>query len=270
MRRMWLFLLTIPASAGTITLGSGSLTVNGAPGAYTNTGPSYISNPGAFAFKLTDGITTLSGQERRNNDPTGGPNTSLKTMTTFDGRQSGFSVTIRQLTLSDTNGLTQFFTIGLATKGQLQQAAVTANSAIDMGNEPGPDGLAGIRLQWVNDQPGGSIYLEAEDWTGETSKIELNLTSLNLAAGYSLTQTLDLSVRFSGNSMTVFVNGQLRGAVQVSEDLSNVVLVAEASSMDASNGVENITYSNLTAYTPSTVGAPSLIYVVSGDSQSGL
>ena len=67
--------MLLPGSllAGTISLGSASLSVFGGNGDST-TPPSYVSNPNAFSFAITDGITTVQGQQRRNTDPTGGIN----------------------------------------------------------------------------------------------------------------------------------------------------------------------------------------------------
>src|SRR5271163_1209537 len=80
-------------AAATVSLGSGSISAAGARGADTSTPPFYVANPGAFGFAITDGTSIVSGQERRNTDPNGGPNLVLESMSSFDGRETTISGT---------------------------------------------------------------------------------------------------------------------------------------------------------------------------------
>ena len=116
--------------AGNITIGASSLSVSGG-NADSSTPPAYVTNPSAFAFVITDGISTLQGQQRRNTDPVGGPNKALDAIATFDGRQTTISGTINAMTIADSEGATgghsQAFAIGLCTGGWRAQAAATYN-----------------------------------------------------------------------------------------------------------------------------------------------
>jgi len=74
--------------SGQVSLAGQTVTVSGNIQQDSPTGPAYVSNPNGFYFTVTDGITTVSGQERRNSDPMGGPNKALQSIATFDGSQS--------------------------------------------------------------------------------------------------------------------------------------------------------------------------------------
>src|SRR5689334_9672469 len=121
-----LLFLPVSLAAGTISLGSGSISVFGTS-SDSAASPVYVTNPSAFAFVLTDGITTVGGQQRRNTDSVGGPNRALSSVATFDGRQTTISATISYLTIADSEGdsggHSQGFAIGLCTGGWRDQAA---------------------------------------------------------------------------------------------------------------------------------------------------
>jgi hypothetical protein len=109
--------------------------------------PAYVANPSAFGFAVTDSISTYSGQQRRNTDPTGGANVALDAVGAFDGRQVTISTTITALTISDgrgnSGGHTQALAIGLCAKGWRDQAAATYNLNL-LASQPSPakDGFA--------------------------------------------------------------------------------------------------------------------------------
>jgi len=255
--------------AGTISLGSGSIRVLGG-NADSNSPPAYVTNPSAFGFLLTDGITTLDGGQRRNTDPTGGANTALEAVPTFDGRQTTISATITALTVADSEGATgghsQAFAIGLCTGGWRDQAAATYNLNL-LASQPAPakDGFAGIAFGFKN----GSLYLAGYDYDDQPNQIFQDLGKAGLASGQSILAPLTLTLAYAAGSMSVSLNGKLLGVVTTSHDLSSALLVAMGGSVDANNGVGLMTFLNLSGSTPTTPGSPALFYPVSGDLQTG-
>lgn len=259
-----------------VSLGNGTLAVTGAAGQKSSAGPAYVQNPGAFAFALTDGVNTITGQERNNSDPVGGPDTALQTMTTFDGRKATISGTISNFSASDvagSSGGSQVFAIGLVTRGILQTAATTSNSELNLdetfsGTLFGPNGFDGVIIGYDED-PSPHLYFDAFDLgRGAGQKVGADLIALGDASGQTLTKPLNFSIAFDGANMTVTLNGATLGSIPFTHDLSNCVLAAMASSLNAGDGKATMTYSNLVAATPSTVGPPSLLYPVSGDQQT--
>ena len=249
-------------------MGSGSLSV---VGGYADSGtpPAYVTNPTAFGFLLTDGITTVSGQQRRNTDPTGGPNTALETVATFDGRQTTITATINALTVADSEGnsggRSQVFALGLCTGGWRDQAAATYNLNL-LASQPGPaaDGFSGVSFGFRN----GDLYLVAYDYDSQPNQIIYDLGQTGWAIGQSITSPLPLTLIYSQNTLAVSLNGQLLGSVPTSHDFSNALLVAMGGSVDPANGVGIMTFSNLVASTPTTPGPPALLYAVSGNQQT--
>lgn len=269
MNRVVLYLLLpFHLVAGTISLGSGSVSVFG--GYSDNTAaPAFVTNPSAFGFVLTDGITAAGGQQRRNTDPTGGPNTTLEAVATFDGRQTTVTGTITALTVADSEsgagGRSQVFAIGLCTGGWRDQAAATYNlNLLASQPEPAPDGFSGIAFGFRN----GSLYLSAYDYDSQPDQIVYDLGQAGLAAGQSITAPLSFTLVYAQNTLTVSLNGQSLGSVPTSHDFSSALLVAMGGSVDAANGIGAMTFSNLTASTPSAAGAPALAYRVLGDQQA--
>jgi len=263
-----LLLLAGSLTAGTISLGTGSISVFAS---YTDssTPPAYVTNASAFGFMLTDGITTISGTQRRNTDPTGGPNAALETVATFDGRQTTITGTISALTIADSEGSSgghsQAFAIGLCTGGWRDQAAATYNLDLLAGQpSPATDGFSGIAFGSRN----GSLYLVAYDYDNQPDQIFYDLGQARLAAGQSILTPLSFTLVYAQNMLTVTVNGQPLGSVETSHDFSSALLVAMGGSVDPANGVGTMAFSNLTASTPGTPGAPSLLYTVSGDQQT--
>jgi uncharacterized protein (TIGR03437 family) len=263
-------LLPCGLTAGTISLGSTSIRVLGG-NADSNTPPAYVTNPSAFGFLLTDGITTVQGQQRRNTDPTGGANTALEAVATFDGRQTTISGTISALTVADSEGSTgghsQAFAIGLCTGGWRDQAAATYNLNL-LASQPAPakDGFSGIAFGFKN----GSLYMAGYDYDSQPNQIFFDLGKAGLASGQSITAPLTLTIAYAVGSMSVSLNGKLLGTVNTSHDLSSALLVVMGASVDAANGVGSMTFSNLSGSTPTTTGPPALFYPISGDQQTGV
>ena len=265
------FLLLIPAShlaAGTISLGPTTLTVSGSSMA-TSDSPAFVNNPNAFSFVITDGISTASGQQRRNTDPDGGPNTALNAVGTFDGRQVSISVNIRSLTINDSEGNSgghsQAFAIGLCTGGWRDQAAATYNLNL-FASQPGPtaDGFAGVAFGFGN----GSLYLVLYDYDGQPDQIVFDLGHAGLASGATITAPLSFVLSYHDNVLELTLNGQSLGVISTSHDFSKALLVAMGASVDAGNPAGSMSFSNLTATTPSTPGDPAVVYAYSGDQQS--
>ncbi len=253
-----------------ISLGSRTITASGDTGHPSPDPPAYVDNPNTYGFALTDGITTLTGQERRSNDPIGGPNKDLQAMTGFDGRQAVVSGTINTLSLADTQVDTssQFISIGLITLGAVEQAATDYNSDMGHTTAAGKDGFAGIKFLWTNDQNGAHLNLLVQDFDTQPDQIFLNLANLGLASGQSITQPITFSMTFNTTSMSLVVNGQSRGTISISHDFSSALLLVRVRSSHAGDGTATITYSNIVAATPASVGPPAVIYRVSGDNQT--
>jgi uncharacterized protein (TIGR03437 family) len=269
-KRVVLFML-LPGGllAGTVSLGNASIRVLGG-NADSSMPPAYVTNPSAFAFLLTDGITTLDGGQRRNTDPTGGANTALEAVPTFDGRQTTISGSIAALTIADSEGAggghSQAFAIGLCTGGWRDQAAATYNLNL-LASQPAPakDGFSGIAFGFKN----GSLYLTGYDYDSQPNQIFLDLGKAGLASGQSILAPLSFTLVYSAGSMSVSLNGKLLGTVATSHNLSSALLVAMGASVDNANGVGTMTFSNLMGSTPATTGSPALFYPISGDQQSG-
>lgn len=253
-----------------ISAGSQTIMASGERGTDTTSGPAYVQNPNAFSFVLTDGITTLTGQERKNSDPTGGPNKDLQAMTGFDGRSAIVSGTINAVSLADnqSGGSSQFIGIGLITQGAVDEAATTYNS--DMGNTPaaGKDGFVGLKILWTNDQNGPQLILLAQDFNGQPDGLFYSLSANGLASGQSLTQPINFAMTFTTSSMALVVNGKSLGTMPVSHDLSSALLLVRDRSSNAADGTATLTFSNVVAATSTIVGPASVIFRVSGDSQS--
>ena len=206
--RILLVLISASASpllAGTVSLSSGTLTIAGGTGDSVAP-PAYVQNPSYFNFKLSDGITTVTGQERRNNDPNGGSNKDLQSIAAFDGRQLTLSGTVNALALNDARGAaggSQFFYIGLSTRGSIDRAAVTYNSSLIGSPAPGKDGFAGMVFGYFTDDTGGHLYVTGQDWDGQKDKVYVDLTSAGLANGPSIRQPIAFSMAFTGSSMSL-------------------------------------------------------------------
>jgi uncharacterized protein (TIGR03437 family) len=255
-------------AAGTISLGSGTLSVSKGQSDSPNP-PFFVTNPDAFAFKITDGVTTLAGQDRRNTDLEGGPNKALQSVGAFDARQVTISGTISALTIPDVQagagGHSQAFAIGLCTKGWRDQAAATYNLNL-IGFQPAPakDGFAGIAFGYRS----GALYLVGYDYDNQPDQIFFDLAAAGLSSGQTLSKPLSFTMAFSESKLTLTVNGQSLGAIATSHDLSASMLVIMGASVDPANGTGSLTYSNVTAITPATLGPPAVLYAVSGDNQS--
>jgi uncharacterized protein (TIGR03437 family) len=245
------------AATGTaqVSLAGQTVTVSGNIQQDSPTGPAYVSNPNGFYFTVTDGITTVSGQERRNNDPVGGPNKALQSIATFDGSQATISGTINAVSFSPAE-TGQSFGIGVITSGALQKAAISYNSNI-------VDGFAGFGFEVIN----GHLYALAG--ISPESGTNLDLTNVGLANGPVLSGPVPFVITLAAGSVSATVGGYpVGGAVTVPYDLSKVVLVVGGFSSSANDGPAILTSASIAAALPTTVGAPSLLYAVSGDNQS--
>lgn len=242
---------------------AGTATVSGDVKGDSPNGPAYVRNPNGFAFALTDGINTVSGQERRNNDATGGPNTALQSIGAFDGAQSTISGTVSALSLSDPVGGTQAMAIGLFTQGLVQNAATTYNSmlATPISNTAGY-----AALSFYEDNG----HLVAALRVNNTFSPGIDLTAAGLANGATLSAPLPFTITFNGGDVSAMVGNAPVISLPVPVDLSNVVLFAGAISSNSMDNTGAMTYSNLTASLPATIGPPNLLYSVSGNNQSGI
>jgi uncharacterized protein (TIGR03437 family) len=250
-------------SAATVSLGSSAISVSGTRGPDTTTPPSYVTNPGAFGFSITDGTSIVSGEERRNTDPTGGPNLVLESMGSFNGTQISISGTITTLVVADSEGASgghsQGFAIGLCTSGWVDQAAATYNLNLFATQiQPSPDGFSGIAFGFRN----GSLYMVGYDYDSQPNQIFVDLGQAGLSSGQTLTQPITFSLAYSANSLAVTLNGTSYGSVTTSHDFSKALLIAMGASVDANNPQGTMTYSNLT----SAPGAPMITGVVNGAS----
>jgi len=256
--------------AGNITLGASSLSVSGG-NADSSTPPAYVTNPSAFGFAITDGIGSLQGQQRRNTDPVGGPNKALNAIATFDGRQTTISGTINALTIADSEGAkgghSQAFAIGLCTGGWRAQAAATYNlNLLNLQPAPATDGFSGIAFGYRN----GSLYMTGYDYDQQPNQIFEDLGKAGLASGQSLKAPLAFTIVYASSTMTVSLNGTQLGSVATSHDFSSALLVAMGASVDPANGPGSLSFSKISATTPATTGAPSLLYSISGNQQSAM
>jgi len=264
------FILLLPGSllSGTISLGSGTFGVSGSS-SDSSAAPAYVTNPSSFAFQLTDGITIARGQQRRNTDSTGGANAVLNSVATFDGRQTTIIATITGLIVADTEGdsggHSQAFAIGLCTGGWRDQAAATYNLNL-LAAQPAPakQGFSGIAFGYKN----GSLYLVGYDYDSQPNQIFVDLGKAALASGNSLRAPITIKLAYGSSTMTVSLNGQPLGSIATSHDFSSALLLAMGGSVDPANGFGLMSFTNLTATTPTTPGQPALLYEVSGDRQA--
>ncbi len=260
----WVWGSAGPVIAPQVSLGSGTFTVSGNYAGDSPTGPAYVLNPNGFYVKATDGVNTIALSQRRNNDPVGGPDQDLQTMTTFDGSQSSISATITALSFSDPKGGTQQMGIGFLTAGSLQNAATTYNSNL-AASLPPPDGNAGI---FIEDESDG--HLRAYIRVNQAISSPLDLTAAGLANSSAITQTLTVTIVFASGTVSAAINGQPLGHLPVALDLTKVVLFVGGASENASDGPATMTYANVTATNPSTAGPPNLLYAISGNNQTGV
>jgi len=233
--------------------------------------PAYVSNPNAFAFAITDGISTIQGQQRRNTDPTGGPNNALNAIATFDGRQTTITGTINAISIADSEaasgGHSQAFAIGMCTGGWRAQAAATYNlNLLNLQPAPATDGFSGIAFGYRN----GSLYMTGYDYDSQPNQIFEDLGKAGLASGPSLKAPLTFTIAYASSTMTVSLNGVVLGSVPTSHDFSSALLLAMGASVDPANGTGSLNLSKITATTPSTVGAPALLYSISGNQQTAM
>lgn len=243
------------AATPQVSLTGQTVTVSGNIQQDSPTGPAYVSNPNGLYFTVTDGITTISGQERRNNDPVGGPNKALQTIATFDGSQATVSGTINAVSFTPAE-TGQSFGIGVVTSSALQKAAISYNSNI-------VDGFAGFGFEVIN----GHLY--ALSGISPESGTNLDLTNVGLANGPVLSGPVPFVITIAAGSVSSTVGGYPVGrAVTVPYDLSKVVLIAGGYSSNANDAAATMTYAAISAALPTTVGPPSLLYAVSGDNQS--
>ncbi len=255
-------------AAGTFSMGPVTLSVSGGD-QESSAGPTYVANPSAFGFVITDGITTLNGQQRRNTDPEGGPNTSLNAVRTFDGREVTISGNIRTMTIADSQGSTgghsQAFAIGLCTGGWRDQAAATANLNL-IASQPSPtaEGFAGIAFGSKN----GALYLIAYDYDSQPNQIFFDLSAAGLSSGQSINAPIAFTLTYSAGSLAVSLNSQSLGSIPTSHDFSQALLIAMGASVNAANAAGTMNFSNVTAVTPSTPDVPAVVYAVSGDQQT--
>src|SRR5438105_499309 len=222
-------------AAGTISLGNGTISVSGGEADSPNP-PFFVTNPDSFAFKITDGVTTLAGQQRRNTDSNGGPNKALQGVGAFDARQVTISGTITALTISDAQagggGHSQAFAIGLCTKGWRDQAAATYNLNL-LGFQPAPakEGFAGIAFGYRS----GSLYLVGYDYDIQPDQIFFDLSNAGLSSGQTLSKPISFTMTFSENKLALTINGQSLGSIATSHDLSASMLVIMGASVDPVN-----------------------------------
>ena len=145
----------------------------------------------------------------------------------------------------------------MITSAALQKAAISYNSNLVYG-------FAGLGFVVIN----GHLYAVAG--ISPESATNLDLTNVGLANGPELSGPVPFVITLAAGSVSVTVGGYpVGGAVTVPYDLSKVVLVVGGFSGNASDGPATLTYATIPAALPTTVGAPSLLYAVSGDNQSG-
>lgn len=248
------------AATGTTTpqvsLSGQTITVSGNVKQDSPTGPAYVSNPNGFYFTVTDGITTVSGQERRNNDPAGGPNKALQTIATFDGSQATVSGIVTAASFTSNAGPNQGFGIGLVARSGLQHASITYNSNL-------PSAFAGLAFD-VN-QNG---HLQVGVGSNPSTASYLDLTNIGYANGPTLSQPLPFVITFGPGTVSATVAGSPLGTQNVPYDMSQAVLLAGGISTDTSLGPATLTYSSISAAMSTSVGSPTVLYAVSGDNQS--
>lgn len=250
-------------TAGNISLGSGTISVFGSRGEDVATPPAYVTNPGAFGFSITDGTSVVTGQERRNTDPTGGPNLVLESLGSFDGRQITISGTLTTLVVADSEGdsggHSQGFAVGLCTSGWVDQAAATYNLNL-FAAQPSPanDGFAGIAFGYSS----GSLYMVGYDYDSQPNQIFVNLGQAGLSSGQTLTQPISFTLTYASNTLAVTLDGQSYGSVATSHDFSKALLVAMGASVDPNNPQGSMTYSSLVGV----VTVPTITGVVNGAS----
>lgn len=251
------------AAAANVSLPSGTAFAIGDRGPDTSTPPSYVTNPGAFGFAITDGTSVVSGKERRNTDPKGGPNRVLESMGSFDGREITITGSITTLVVADSEGdsggHSQVFGIGLCTPGWVDQAAATYNLNL-FANQPtiAADGFAGIAFGYRS----GTLYMVAYDYDSQPNQIFVDLGQLGLVSGQTLTQPISFTLAYSNNTLSVELNGKSYGSISTSHDFSSALLVAMGASVDPANGQGTMAYDQISSVAP----PPVITQVVNGAS----
>ena len=243
------------ASGAQVSLPGQTITVSGNVKQDSPTGPAYVSNPSGFYFTLTDGITTVSGQERRNNDPTGGPNKALQTIATFDGSQATISGTVTAASF-DATQTNQGFGIGLAARSGLLNSSITYNSNLTTA-------FAGLAIDELN----GHLMIGVG--TNPLTASYVDLTNIGYANGPTLTKPVPFVITYGAGTVTATVAGNALGTKNVLFDITQAVLLAGGYSGNSSNVPATMTYSSVSVALPTTVGPATLLYAVSGDNQSG-
>ena len=245
----------VAAAAAQVSLTGQTMTVSGNVQQDSPTGPAYVSNPNGFYFAITDGITTVSGQERRNNDPVGGPNRALQTIATFDGSQATITGTVTAASFNITQP-NQGFGIGLEARTGLQHASITYNSNLTAA-------FAGLAFDELNG------HLLVGVGTNPLTATYLDLTNIGYANGPALSQPLPFVITYGPGTVSATAAGNIIGTQTVPYDLTQAVLLAGGYSGNSSSASATLTYSSISVALPTAVGAPSLLYPASGDGQSG-
>jgi uncharacterized protein (TIGR03437 family) len=243
-----------PATTPQVSLPGQTMTVSGNVRQDSPSGPAYVSNPNGFYFTLTDGITTLSGQERRNNDPAGGPNKALQTIATFDGSQATITGTVTAASFNSTQP-NQGFGIGLEARTGLQHASITYNSNLTAA-------FAGLAFDELNG------HLLVGVGTNPLTATYLDLTNIGYANGPVLSQPLPFVITYGPGTVSATAAGNIIGTQTVPFDMTQAVLLAGGYSGNSGSPSATLAYSSISVALPTTVGAPSLLYAVSGDTQS--
>jgi len=243
------------AATGQVSFTGQTITVSGNVKQDSPTGPTYVTNPNGFYFTLTDGITTISGQERRNNDPAGGPNKALQTIATFDGSQATITGTVTAASFSPTQ-TNQGFGIGLVARSGLLNASITYNSNLT-------NGFGGLAF----DEQNGHLLVGVG--TNPLTASYLDLTNIGYANGPTLSKPLPFVITFGAGTVSATVAGNALGTQNVPFDMTQAVLLAGGYSGNSSNVPATLTYSSISVALSTTVGPASLLYAVSGDDQSG-
>lgn len=248
------------AATGQVSLPGQTITVSGNVKQDSPTGPAYVTNPNGFYFTLTDGITTISGQERRNNDSVGGPNKALQTIATFDGSQATITGTVTAVSFSTTQtnqGFGQGFGIGLVARSGLLNASITYNSNLT-------NGFGGLAF----DEQNGHLMVGVGIDPLTASYVDL--TNLGYANGPVLSKPLPFVITFGAGTVSATVAGNALGTQNVPFNMTQAVLLAGGYSGNSRSVPATLTYSSISVALPTTVGPASLLYAVSGDNQSGV
>jgi uncharacterized protein (TIGR03437 family) len=214
---------------------------------------------------ITDGLTPLMQQERRNNDPVGGANKQLLALTALDARTLTISGTINAATEGVTSGgLGGQIFLGVITRGLLDFAAADHNSSLWFAPINQSEGIIGL---FITDYFGdGDLYLAANATTGSSDTVLVNLSAMGLTRGISLIKPITFSLAFASARMIVTVNGKEAGSAGVPQDLRTAFVMA---SCLTDGGATSLQYSNVVITTPNTQGAPAVMLGAAGNNQSG-